>query len=713
MALPHFTAQEPAAPSTQRWWLSLYPRLSAAAKRSLLIVCLSAALLVNSELKIINWQRPGDNSQFAYTNSAFALPVVQNALLQLNLPPRDPIGDQFQVNSYTTGTQRHPDVALDSDGDFVVVWHSNGSSGGDTSGYSIQGQRYNSIGVSQGSQFQVNSYTTDNQLNSMVALDSDGDFVVVWQSWGSSSGDTSAYSIQGQRYNSAGTAQGSQFQVNSYTTDHQVTPVVSLDSDGNFVVVWASNGSSGGDTSGNSIHMQQYNSVGTAQGSQFQVNSYTTGSQNYPSVALDSNGDFVVVWDSNGSSSSDTSSYSIQGQRYNSDGTAQGSQFQVNSYTTNRQDIPAVAMDSDGDFVAVWQSYGSSSGDTSGNSIQGQRYNSAGTAQGSQFQVNSYTTLAQRWPAVALDSNGDFVVVWQSDGSSGGDTNTFSIQGQGYNSAGTSQGSQFQVNSYTTNGQFLPAVSLDSGGDFVIIWDSNGSSSGDTSGYSIQGQRFTTLNPTPTPTPTFTPTPSDTPTFTPTPSDTPTFTPTPSDTPTFTPTPSDTPTFTPTPSDTPTFTPTPSDTPTFTPTPTGTPTPTATSPAVPPTRAIYLPAIIGEEFPYFEGPCEDEPNDSVAEANGYLRSGQSYCGYPDDTRDFFKVYLFNAGTISADLTGHTGDGVQLQLFYQSTDNLVDFDSGAGSLHVEYNGPAGLYYLYIFTLSGHNSTTPYSLVVNYP
>jgi len=53
-----------------------------------------------------------------------------------------PAGAQFEVNTYTTNSQFVPSVAADSDGDFVVVWESNGSSGTDTSSYSVQGQRY-------------------------------------------------------------------------------------------------------------------------------------------------------------------------------------------------------------------------------------------------------------------------------------------------------------------------------------------------------------------------------------------------------------------------------------------------------------------------------------------------------------------------------------------------------------------------------------------
>jgi hypothetical protein len=42
---------------------------------------------------------------------------------------------------------------------------------------------------------------------------------------------------------------------------------------------------------------------------------------------------------------------------------------------------------------------------------------------GAEFQVNSYTTDVQRFPAVTSDGSGNFVVVWQSafqDGSSYG-----------------------------------------------------------------------------------------------------------------------------------------------------------------------------------------------------------------------------------------------------------------------------------------------------
>ena len=225
-------------------------------------------------------------------------------------------------------------------------------------------------------------------------------------------------------------------------------------------------------------------------GAESQVNTYTTYHQNYPSVATDADGDFVVVWTSYGSSGSDSSGDSIQGQRYDSAGSPVGSQFQCNTYTTLNQRVPSVAAAGDGDFVVVWQGQGLGS-DSSGYGIQGQRYYGAGGAAGGQFQVNTYTTLNQRVPSVSAEGDGNFVVVWQSLGSSGSDTSDDSVQGQRYDSAGSAVGSQFQVNSYTTNYQRLPSVSAEGDGDFVVVWQSLGSSGSDSSGESIQLQRYT------------------------------------------------------------------------------------------------------------------------------------------------------------------------------------------------------------------------------
>ena len=123
-----------------------------------------------------------------------------------------PVGDQFQVNTYTTNIQSDSSVALSSDG-FVVVWTSLGS-GSDAYSTSVQLQRFDSAGISRGVETQINSYTIGGQDNPDIALNSSGEFVVAWQSNGSPS-DSDSQSIQLQHSSLSSFLLGSDIQANT------------------------------------------------------------------------------------------------------------------------------------------------------------------------------------------------------------------------------------------------------------------------------------------------------------------------------------------------------------------------------------------------------------------------------------------------------------------------------------------------------------------
>ena len=61
----------------------------------------------------------------------------------------------------------------------------------------------------------------------------------------------------------------------------------------------------------------------------------------------------------------------------------------------------------------------------------------------------------QRLPSVASDSSGNVIVVWHSPTQDGSSLGVF---GQRYDNAGASLGSNFRVNSYTTNAQISPSL---------------------------------------------------------------------------------------------------------------------------------------------------------------------------------------------------------------------------------------------------------------
>jgi len=380
-----------------------------------------------------------------------------------------PIGSEFQVNTYTTGHQvpRFGNtIAADANGNFVVVWFGQGEGDGD----GIFGRRFDSAGEALGTEFRVNAFTSGNQSWATVAAAAGGDFVVVWQGVRAGTGE-----IFGQRYESGGQPQGDEFRVNSYTDRLQRFPAVASDASGNFVVVW--DGSGPGDANG--IFGQRYDGAGARLGGEFRVNSYTTGSQYFASVAADESGNFVVVWerkDVYGGLGA------IFGQRYDSEGHPLGAEFLVPagvSYQTGFQ----VASDPAGNFVVVWSSYYRNY-----NGIFGQRYDNAGVPQGGKFRVHTSNPRLQRLATdVAYNSDGNFVVVWNAlnlDGSG------YGVFGRSFDSAGVPQSEQFQINAFTTGDQGSPSVSAKGPNEFVVAWFSDGQ---DGNGASVFGRRV--LNP--------------------------------------------------------------------------------------------------------------------------------------------------------------------------------------------------------------------------
>ena len=106
---------------------------------------------------------------------------------------------------------------------------------------------------------------------------------------------------------SAGPLNG-EFQINA-TAGKMKAPAVAAAPDGSFTVVWE------GKVTVDDIWARQFDATGTAVGGDFQINS-SAGKHKNPAISMASDGSFVVVWESNGSSGSDTDSTSIQGQRY-------------------------------------------------------------------------------------------------------------------------------------------------------------------------------------------------------------------------------------------------------------------------------------------------------------------------------------------------------------------------------------------------------------
>ena len=393
--------------------------------------------------------------------------------------PFGPAGEEFRVNTTTANDQilhsqynvsRGRTVASDSAGNFVVVWVSRHQDG---SGYGVFGQRYNSAGATIGGEFQVNTYTTGDQYFPSVAMDANGNFVVAWASDGQDGGDDGIYA---QRFDGSGNKVGNEYQVNSYTSRNQTHPSVAMNAGGSFVITWSSHIQDG---SNYGVYGQMYDSAGIEVGGEFQIHTYRSDDQYLPAAAIDGAGNFIVTW---ASYNQDGDHYGVFGQRFDATGGKIGSEFQINTYTSSIQIWQSVSMSNSGEFVVVWSSQ---SQDGSGYGIFGQRYNAAGAKVGSEFQINTHVLNDQNNSSVAMDNAGNFVVTWDSLGQ----VNQFNreVYGQRFDATGAKLGSEFQINTHTAGQQQYPSVAMDGTSNFVVVWQS-GSQDGSLNG--IYAQRF-------------------------------------------------------------------------------------------------------------------------------------------------------------------------------------------------------------------------------
>ena len=331
------------------------------------------------------------------------------------------------------------------------------SIGQDGSGNGAFAQRFDSAGVRRGAEFQVNTRTSSNQGLPDVAAEDNGDFVVVFPSYEQ---DGDVIGVFARRFTASGAPLGAEFQVNTRTQGAQYNATIAADADGDFVVVWTGqqqDGSYGG------IFGRRFAANGSAQATEFQINLQTLGNQYHSDVAVDADGDFVVVWESFGQ---DGQGYAVIARRFTSSG-GSGLEILVNDHTQGDQSGPIVAVDADGDFVVAWRS--GHDGDSAG--AFAKRFSSSGTPRGVEFQVNLYTTGLQSFPFVDLDAAGNFVVTWFSQNQDGGGYGAFARY---FAASGAAVGGEFQVNSFTPGTQCCADVGMDGNGDFVLVWQSRG-----------------------------------------------------------------------------------------------------------------------------------------------------------------------------------------------------------------------------------------------
>lgn len=254
------------------------------------------------------------------------------------------IAQDRKINDDTGAvTQKNPAMAASYNGYGIACWEDYRNGNAD-----IYGQAFSHKGQFVGANFMLNDAPgSGKQVRPAVAVNSRGQFVVVWEDSGDG-GDVILYA----RWFAANLKPlGDRVRVNSADARGRLNAAVAMDYTGNAVVCWGD----GRERETLEIYMQRYDNQGSPIGGNRRVNDVIRGIQQFPAVAMNAHGEFVIVW----TDGRNAPGYGIYGQRFSTYGTPLGPNRLLSPDEQN--DAPAfasVALQRNGDFMAAWP-YGS------------------------------------------------------------------------------------------------------------------------------------------------------------------------------------------------------------------------------------------------------------------------------------------------------------------------------------------------------------------
>ncbi len=392
---------------------------------------------------------------------------------------------QQNANS-TGGSNNNSAVAVDKNGNFVVVWES----ADETLTSDIYFRRFDNLGNPLSKEVRANKTAAGNQIKPAIAMDQEGNFVIAWE--GNGSGDESGIFIQ--VYKADGTTIDSETLVNMQTEGDQTRPAVSIDYDGGepasgnakrMVVAWAGTDPAAPEYE-EDIYYQLYDidftvtsgSINSINSNQ-RVNSMREGLQTDPSAAINTFGEFIVSWDGIGIHQEQTLGNQIWIQAYDHDGTDQktsslrGGNVRINSNNLNFASRSMVVADKSdqpitgGNFIITYRG-GPTITDSEIYARRIARSDETGCALNAlELTVNTSQAGLQNTPQISADFLGNFTVVWHD-----ADRNNGDIYAQSYNYTGERTGQEFHVNlnSPEPSDQYKPSIGMNASGAYIVAF---------------------------------------------------------------------------------------------------------------------------------------------------------------------------------------------------------------------------------------------------
>lgn len=244
---------------------------------------------------------------------------------------------------------------------------------------------------------QLNTFTTSTQERVAIDAYAAGRMLAVWDSRRQQQG---RYGVYGRILDASGTPMSDELTINQTVEGHQLDPAVAIGPDGNAWVTWMSFGQ---DADAGTIIARRINIATGDVGDEVIVNATTRGHQGDPAVAVNADGDAMVVWTSEAAHGTQTVARIIR------DDAPVGNEILLDGSSETKASLPTVTALANGSFAVAWQR---SALDGTPLGLVGQRLDATGAEVGERIAVNDKDDAYHFEASLDGDSSGGFAVAW-------------------------------------------------------------------------------------------------------------------------------------------------------------------------------------------------------------------------------------------------------------------------------------------------------------
>lgn len=287
---------------------------------------------------------------------------------------------RITVNSVGAGQQRHPDIAMAPNGDFVVVWEDDPDNNGL---YNILGRGFYANGTERFPDKSVALTGLGSELDPAIGMAENGSFVVTWADDQDYNG---FFQVKARGFHANGTDRFAAFTVNTAGAGQQLQPDIAVAPNGDFVVAWAD------DQDANwfyQVMARGFFANGTERFSDITLNGTGTANQYRPAVGIAADGSFAAAWADQ--------DYRIMARQFDAGGNPQYGDKVLNDNGLQIQNRPVIDLTDDGEFVVLWDQLEADGRFT----LRGRRLDTQG-GMGTEFSATGASSGDQVSAAVAV-----------------------------------------------------------------------------------------------------------------------------------------------------------------------------------------------------------------------------------------------------------------------------------------------------------------------